>query len=156
MNLVTTRKAKMPAQLPLRCLTVSFFSTYADLAQTSMAAAVTTWLSPRFDRMNVLSKAIKVSVVFACGDGWRFDDGDEKQYIDPERTVIAAMWQIFTELVGSLLLSSENWHRGYYGNITAASFLLYWQLGYIIVSKRLLKQRRCLYEAPKGGVRGIF
>lgn len=128
---------KTPAQLPLRCLTVSFSfkGMYADLAQTSMAAAVTTWLSPRFDRMNALSKAIKVSVVFACWDGWCFDDGDEKQYIDPERTVMAAMWQIFTELVGSLLLSSENWHRGYYGNITEASFLLYWQLGYIIVSK---------------------
>lgn len=50
-----------------------------------MAAAPTTWLSPRFDRANVLSKAIKVSPLFAPGDGWRFDDHDEKQYIDPEK-----------------------------------------------------------------------
>lgn len=40
-----------------------FFNT--DLVQASMAALETTWLSHHFDRMNVLSKAIKVSPVFA-------------------------------------------------------------------------------------------
>lgn len=38
----------------------------------------TTWLSPHFDGMNVLSEAIKVSPVFAQRDGWQFDDYDEK------------------------------------------------------------------------------
>lgn len=66
-----------------------------DLARVSMAAVETTWLSPRFDRMNVLSKAIKVSPVFARRDGWRFDDHEEKQYIDPELTVIPVIWRIF-------------------------------------------------------------
>lgn len=32
-----------------------------DLVQTSMATMKTTWLSHHFDRMNVLSEAIKVS-----------------------------------------------------------------------------------------------
>lgn len=64
---------------------ISSLRTAADLARASMAAARTTWLSPRFDRANVLSKAIKVSPLFAPRDGWRFDDHDEKQYIDPEK-----------------------------------------------------------------------
>lgn len=69
-----------------------------DLEQTSMAAVETTWLSPRFDRMNVLSEAIKVSPVFAQRDGWCFDDHDEKLYIDPEWTVLPVIWLIFTRL----------------------------------------------------------
>lgn len=110
----------MLAQLPQNRLTASSFffffnRTNADFTQTLTSAAVTTWLSPRFDRMNVLSKAIKVSVVFARWDGWRFDDGDEKQYIDPEWTVIPVMWWIFTEQFASLVLSLETWHCGYYG-----------------------------------------
>lgn len=72
-----------------------------------MAAVETTWLSPRFDRMNVLSKAIKVSPVFARGDGWRFDDHDEKQYIDPEWTVIPVIWQIFARLFAPPVLLSR-------------------------------------------------
>lgn len=86
------------AWLPQRCHTLtSFFNgTNTDLARTSTAAVETTWLSPRFDGMNVLSKAIKVSPLFARRDGWCFDDHDEKQYIDPERTVIPVVWQIFT------------------------------------------------------------
>lgn len=70
-----------------------------------MAAVEMTWLSPRFDRMNVLSKAIKVSRVFARRDGWRFDDHEEKQYIDPELTVIPVIWQIFP--VPLLLLKDD-------------------------------------------------
>lgn len=72
-----------------------------------MAAVKTTWLSPRFDRANVLSKAIKVSPLFAPRDGWCFDDHDEKQYIDPERTVIPVMWQIFTGLFASFLITGR-------------------------------------------------
>lgn len=107
----------MSAQLRQRWPTVSYFfnGKNADLAQTLMSAVVTTWLSPRFDRMNVLSKAIKVSVVLVRWDGWRFDDGDEKQYIDPEWTVIPVMWRIFTELFASLVFSLETWHCGHYG-----------------------------------------
>lgn len=62
-----------------------------DSAQALMAAVEMTWLSPCFDRMNVLSKAIKVSPVFAQRDGWGFDDHDEKLYIDPEWTVISVI-----------------------------------------------------------------
>lgn len=47
----------------MNCALLYFFNT--DLVQASMAALETTWLSHRFDRMNVLSKAIKVSPVFA-------------------------------------------------------------------------------------------
>lgn len=80
-----------------------------DLAPTSMAAVETTWLSPRFDRMNVLSKAIKVSPVFAQRDGWCFDDYDEKLYIDPELTVIQANRQIFTGLLLYLFYCKKIW-----------------------------------------------
>lgn len=144
----------MLAQLPQNCLTVSSFynRTNADLTQTLMSGAVTTWLSPRFDRMNVLSKAIKVSVVFERWDGWRFDDGDEKQYIDPKWTVIPVMWWIFTELF-------YHWKPdivGIMGEITEAWALLYWQLGYIMASISLLKQRRGLCEGLRGGVRAIL
>lgn len=74
-----------------------------------MAAVETTWLSPLFDRMNVLSKAIKVSPVFAQRDGWRFDDHDEKQYIDPEWTVIPVIWQIFTRLLAPPVFLLQRW-----------------------------------------------
>lgn len=43
------------------------------------------------------------------------DDGNEKQYIDPEWTVIPVMRRRFTELFVSLVLSLETSHRGYYG-----------------------------------------
>lgn len=58
-------------------------------------------------------------------------------------------------LVG-LLYHRKTDTMGIMGNISAARFLLYRQLGYIIVSIRLLKQGRGLYEGPKGGGRGIF
>lgn len=47
--------------------------------------------------MNALSTVIKVSVVFAQRDGWRFDDHDEKQYIDLGCTVILVISQYLTE-----------------------------------------------------------
>lgn len=75
-----------------------------DIALTSMAAVDTTWLLPRFDRMNVLWKAIKVSPPFARRDGWCFDDHGEKQYIDPERTVLPVMWQIFIGPIVSFII----------------------------------------------------
>lgn len=58
--------------------------------------------------MNVLSKAIKVSAVFARRDGWRFDDHDEKLYIDPEWTVLPLIWQTFTHLFALLVFIGEN------------------------------------------------
>lgn len=48
---------------------------------TSITAVKRTWLSPHFDRRNVLSGAIKVSPVFAQRDGWQFDECDKKLYM---------------------------------------------------------------------------
>ena len=61
-----------------------------------MTAVEMAWLSSRPDRMNALSAVIKVSLVFSRRDGLHFDDHDEKQYIDPGRTVILLIGGYFT------------------------------------------------------------